>query len=31
MQDKPKDPKDIVVVNSDDIVLDNIFFAYMEV
>ena len=31
LQDKPKDPKDIVVVNSDDIILDNIFFVYIEV
>ena len=30
LQDKPKDPKDIVVVNSDDVVLDNIFFVYIE-
>ena len=31
LQDKPKDPKDIAVVNSDNVVLDNIFFIYIEV
>ena len=30
LQDKPKDPKDIVALNSDNVVLDNIFFAYIE-
>ena len=30
LQDKPKDPKDMAAVNSDDVVLDNIFFAYAE-
>ena len=30
LQDKPKDPKDIVIANSDDVVFDNIFFVYME-
>ena len=31
LQDKPKDPKEIAVVNSDNVVLNNIFFVYMEV
>ena len=31
LQDKPKDPKDMVVVSSDNIVLNNIFFVYIEV
>ena len=30
LQDKPKDPKEIAIVNSNDVVLDNIFFAYIE-
>ena len=31
LQDKPRDPKDIVVVNSNDVIFDNIFFVYIEV
>ena len=31
LQDKPKDPKEIAVVNSNDVVLNNIFFIYIEV
>ena len=30
LQDKPKDLKEMAVVNSNDVVLDNIFFAYIE-
>ena len=31
LQDKPKDPKEMAIVNSNDVVLDNIFFVYIEV
>ena len=30
LQDKPKDPKEIAIVNSNDVILDNIFFVYIE-
>ena len=31
LQDKPKDPKEIAIVNSNNIILNNIFFVYIEV